>query len=842
MSPPVPDFISIAHSTNSGVVVGVTATMATAMQDEARKVTLEDRAIVAEITKELFGGKDYVNSRLDDWVAEGTFYGVEACPGGPLVAVANVRKTSSGGYVEGVRSDPRYQRRGFGKKLLQSLISKVPAGDELMYQTFDANTASLALARRSGFEPAYSYRYASVTSDAFSSEPFLNAFPGKDVAGYCRLIEDACQRADAPALQTLTEETSGEKVVQALREIKPNQRVLAFQQFGYWDTDDFAPVFDAGNFVAQISPSMVSTGRIEANNNSLGNLATFTLQFGTTERAPTLSELWSHIAHWTRLAAANECTALCMHVVEPPAFFDEALNEIMEAQVEAQVEAPAEAQPKNGSEPAARGAPCVRKVAIADKTKVADIVRELFGENDYVHGEFDTWVSKGTFYGVEEYPGGPLVAFANVRKTSYGGYVEGVRADPRYQKRGFGAALLEHIVKNVDAKELRYQTFTSNIPSIRLALRCGFSEIARFRYSMISPPRFDSEPYMSGFPGLDVAGYLLRMEEIFGAVGTELSEERHPEAVLQALRDIRSERTFLFQHYHLYDPVAVPPLFEEQEYVAMVSPAMVSVGKVIESAKPLGRLLVFTLYFGTLFEPVRDEMWAHAAHWARLGVQQECEAINIHATPAPTNLEADVDELMGPKRELIHYSTLAPAKLVSYKRPVQLSIWDTAGQERFHALGPIYYRDADAALLVYDITDIESFAKVKTWVRELRKVVGDGIAIAIAGNKLDLARNRSVDEQEAAQYAAAVCAEHFQVSAKLNKGLEECFVELTRKMLAQSTSPVDESHVEGSLAPGSAPSRPDAAAAGRGKIVLVADDDEDNNGSDPTPSAASSCC
>ena len=41
-----------------------------------------------------------------------------------------------------------------------------------------------------------------------------------------------------------------------------------------------------------------------------------------------------------------------------------------------------------------------------------------------------------------------------------------------------------------------------------------------------------------------------------------------------------------------------------------------------------------------------------------------------------------------------------------------LNIWDTAGQERFHALGPIYYRDADGAVLVYDITDTDSFGKV----------------------------------------------------------------------------------------------------------------------------------
>ncbi len=47
----------------------------------------------------------------------------------------------------------------------------------------------------------------------------------------------------------------------------------------------------------------------------------------------------------------------------------------------------------------------------------------------------------------------------------------------------------------------------------------------------------------------------------------------------------------------------------------------------------------------------------------------------------------------------------------------QLSVWDTAGQERFHALGPIYYRDADGDLLVYDITDAESFNKVRKWVK-----------------------------------------------------------------------------------------------------------------------------
>ena len=80
---------------------------------------------------------------------------------------------------------------------------------------------------------------------------------------------------------------------------------------------------------------------------------------------------------------------------------------------------------------------------------------------------------------------------------------------------------------------------------------------------------------------------------------------------------------------------------------------------------------------------------------------------------------------------------------------VNLSIWDTAGQERFHALGPIYYRDANGAVLVYDITDADSFTKVKNWVKELRKMLGNDISLAIAGNKVDLEKQRHVSAESA---------------------------------------------------------------------------------------------
>jgi len=115
-----------------------------------------------------------------------------------------------------------------------------------------------------------------------------------------------------------------------------------------------------------------------------------------------------------------------------------------------------------------------------------------------------------------------------------------------------------------------------------------------------------------------------------------------------------------------------------------------------------------------------------------------------------------------------------------------LAIWDTAGQERFHALGPIYYRDANGALLVYDITDRDSFIRVKNWVKELRKMLGTDVALAIAGNKIDLEKNRVVSLEEAELYASSVNARHYSTSAKLNKGVDELFFDLATRMIERA--------------------------------------------------------
>eukprot|EP01083_Nonionella_stella_P075720 205932_1 len=117
---------------------------------------------------------------------------------------------------------------------------------------------------------------------------------------------------------------------------------------------------------------------------------------------------------------------------------------------------------------------------------------------------------------------------------------------------------------------------------------------------------------------------------------------------------------------------------------------------------------------------------------------------------------------------------------------VSLAIWDTAGQERFHALAPIYYRDSNAAILVFDITDKTSFQKVQNWIDELRKIVGKDIILFIAANKIDLESKRQVDQSEVHGYASSVGATVMGTSAKNGKGVNEVFLEMTKTLLKQT--------------------------------------------------------
>jgi Ras-related protein Rab-5C len=82
-------------------------------------------------------------------------------------------------------------------------------------------------------------------------------------------------------------------------------------------------------------------------------------------------------------------------------------------------------------------------------------------------------------------------------------------------------------------------------------------------------------------------------------------------------------------------------------------------------------------------------------------------------------------------------------------RTIKFEIWDTAGQERFASLAPMYYRNAQAALVVYDITKPSSLTKAQHWVAELHRQASPGIVIALVGNKSDLATAGDEDSEDA---------------------------------------------------------------------------------------------
>lgn len=116
-------------------------------------------------------------------------------------------------------------------------------------------------------------------------------------------------------------------------------------------------------------------------------------------------------------------------------------------------------------------------------------------------------------------------------------------------------------------------------------------------------------------------------------------------------------------------------------------------------------------------------------------------------------------------------------------RTIKFEIWDTAGQERFASLAPMYYRNAQAALVVYDLTKPASLIKAKHWVAELQRQASPGIVIALVGNKLDLADDdadaddnaRKVPTEEAKSYADEESLLFFETSAKTGHNVEDVF-------------------------------------------------------------------
>ncbi|XP_004708869.1 ras-related protein Rab-6A isoform X1 [Tenrec ecaudatus] len=108
-------------------------------------------------------------------------------------------------------------------------------------------------------------------------------------------------------------------------------------------------------------------------------------------------------------------------------------------------------------------------------------------------------------------------------------------------------------------------------------------------------------------------------------------------------------------------------------------------------------------------------------------------------------------------------------------RTIRLQLWDTAGQERFRSLIPSYIRDSAAAVVVYDITNVNSFQQTTKWIDDVRTERGSDVIIMLVGNKTDLADKRQVSIEEGERKAKELNVMFIETSAKAGYNVKQLF-------------------------------------------------------------------
>ena len=116
----------------------------------------------------------------------------------------------------------------------------------------------------------------------------------------------------------------------------------------------------------------------------------------------------------------------------------------------------------------------------------------------------------------------------------------------------------------------------------------------------------------------------------------------------------------------------------------------------------------------------------------------------------------------------------------------KLQIWDTAGQERFRNIISSYYRGAQGIMLVYDITDMESFQNLNTWLIEIEKNASKNVYKILVGNKCDMENERKVTVEQGKEFAEQYGMQFFETSAKNSTNVSDAFIAMTKEVMKNS--------------------------------------------------------
>jgi len=116
---------------------------------------------------------------------------------------------------------------------------------------------------------------------------------------------------------------------------------------------------------------------------------------------------------------------------------------------------------------------------------------------------------------------------------------------------------------------------------------------------------------------------------------------------------------------------------------------------------------------------------------------------------------------------------------------IKLQIWDTAGQERFRTITSSYYRGAHGIIVVYDVTDAESFNNVKQWLHEIDRYAAENVNKLLVGNKSDLTAKRVVSTEQGKEFADSLGIEFLETSAKTSANVEQAFLTMASQIKAR---------------------------------------------------------
>ncbi|CAK56182.1 unnamed protein product (macronuclear) [Paramecium tetraurelia] len=128
------------------------------------------------------------------------------------------------------------------------------------------------------------------------------------------------------------------------------------------------------------------------------------------------------------------------------------------------------------------------------------------------------------------------------------------------------------------------------------------------------------------------------------------------------------------------------------------------------------------------------------------------------------------------------------SKLLEYKdKKIKLQIWDTAGQERFRSIARTYFKNTIGAIIVYDITNQDSFDAIDDWIKDARENGKSDLDVMVVGNKIDLKDQRVISKDHAEREMKNKDALYIETSAVTGENIDKCFQNLIDQICQKIT-------------------------------------------------------